>query len=157
MTYQPSGGSGRDGRRGTVNAGSGHSRSIQEVYALLLEISGLHKPLVQTGEKRRGEIMDVVADISRARGCSAGYQPPTGRMGSGRHSRPWPTHEHSMSLALSAAQSGPPTDQFGSTGYGRQVWLGLALPRPRVRESAIRNGDPEHRERPIISFFARGL
>ena len=61
---------------GTVNAGSGHSRSIQEVYALLLDISGLQKPLVQTGEKRRGEIMDVVADIGRARAL-LGWQPAT--------------------------------------------------------------------------------
>ena len=52
---------------GTVNAGSGHSHSIQEVFDLLREITGIDKPLVQSGENRRGEIMDVVAEIGRAR------------------------------------------------------------------------------------------
>jgi nucleoside-diphosphate-sugar epimerase len=52
---------------GTVNAGSGRSHSVQEIHSLLLDITGLDKPLVQTGEGRRGEIMDVVAEVSRAR------------------------------------------------------------------------------------------
>jgi nucleoside-diphosphate-sugar epimerase len=61
---------------GAVNAGTGRSHSVQEVYDLLLEVSGRHKPLVQTGGQRRGEILDVVADIGRARSM-LGWQPAT--------------------------------------------------------------------------------
>ena len=61
---------------GTFNAGSGRSHGIEEVYELILRISGLHKPLLQTGEERRGEIMDVVADVGRARRL-LGWQPST--------------------------------------------------------------------------------
>lgn len=52
---------------GVVNAGSGESHSVAEVYALLAHALSSTKPLVSRGERRTGEVMNVVADIRKAR------------------------------------------------------------------------------------------
>jgi nucleoside-diphosphate-sugar epimerase len=54
------------GEPGTYNAGSGQSTSIGELAAILNRITGRDKPLVSEGRERPEEILDVVADISRA-------------------------------------------------------------------------------------------
>ena len=56
----------RRGVGGVFNAGSGSSVSVGEVAALINQAAGISKPLVSNGERRPGEIMDVVADTSRA-------------------------------------------------------------------------------------------
>ncbi len=55
------------GYKGVVNAGSGESHSVGEVYGLLAHALSSTKPLVSRGERRPGEVMDVVADIRKAR------------------------------------------------------------------------------------------
>jgi len=57
---------------GIYNAGSGRSTSIAELVAVLNRITGFDKPLVSEGRERPEEILDVVADISRAAGGCAG-------------------------------------------------------------------------------------
>jgi nucleoside-diphosphate-sugar epimerase len=56
----------RRGVGGVFNAGSGSSVSVGEIAALINQAAGISKPLVSNGERRPGEIMDVVADTSRA-------------------------------------------------------------------------------------------
>ncbi len=56
----------RPGIRGVYNMGSGRSASVAEVAQLVNEAAGVSKPVVSTGEPRPGEILDVVADTSRA-------------------------------------------------------------------------------------------
>jgi nucleoside-diphosphate-sugar epimerase len=56
----------RPGVRGVFNAGSGYSVSVGEIAGLINDATGTYKPLVSAGEPRPGEIMDVVADTSRA-------------------------------------------------------------------------------------------
>ena len=56
----------RRGVGGVFNAGSGSSVSVGEVAALINQAAGISKPLVSNSERRPGEIMDVVADTSRA-------------------------------------------------------------------------------------------
>lgn len=50
----------------TVNAGSGHSHSIQEIVDLINEHIPRPKALRSRGESRQTELMDVSADITRA-------------------------------------------------------------------------------------------
>lgn len=52
---------------GVFNAGSGQSRSIQEVFDLLKAVTGVEKPVASSVETRRGEIMDIVADVDLSR------------------------------------------------------------------------------------------
>lgn len=56
----------RPGVRGVFNLGSGNSASVGEVAELVNYAVGTDKPVVSAEEQRPGEIMDVVADISRA-------------------------------------------------------------------------------------------
>ena len=57
----------RDAARGkTYNAGSGASVSVRELAAAVNRVTGQHKPVASTGEPRPDEVMDVVADVSRA-------------------------------------------------------------------------------------------
>ncbi len=56
----------RPGLQGVFNLGSGCSTSVAEVAELVMAAAGIRKPIIGTGEQRPGEIMDVVADISRA-------------------------------------------------------------------------------------------
>jgi nucleoside-diphosphate-sugar epimerase len=51
---------------GVFNMGSGRSASVEEVAQLVNKAAGVHKPVVSAGGARAGEIMDTVADNSRA-------------------------------------------------------------------------------------------
>lgn len=52
---------------GIYNAGSGASTSIGELAAMIGRAAGTDKPLVSADQSRPQEVMDVVADITRAR------------------------------------------------------------------------------------------
>jgi nucleoside-diphosphate-sugar epimerase len=56
----------RPGVRGVYNMGSGCSASVAEVARLVNDAAGICKPVVSADEPRPGEILDVVADTSRA-------------------------------------------------------------------------------------------
>lgn len=62
------------GKTGTYNAGSGVSYSIGEIVDMLNSITGLDKPVRDRGERRPNEILDVVADVQKAR-SELGWQP----------------------------------------------------------------------------------
>jgi nucleoside-diphosphate-sugar epimerase len=64
------------GVRGVFNIGSGHSTSVAEVAGLVNAAAGVCKPVVSQGEPRPGEVMDVVADTSRAT-SELGWRPRT--------------------------------------------------------------------------------
>lgn len=66
----------RPGVKGVFNLGSGYSASVGEVAELVNQAAGAHKPVVSAGEQRPGEIMDVVADTSRA-AVELGWRPRT--------------------------------------------------------------------------------
>jgi UDP-glucose 4-epimerase len=55
------------GRQGVFNAGSGASASVAEVARLVRMAAGSQKPLTSRKEERDHEVMDVIADVSRAR------------------------------------------------------------------------------------------
>lgn len=56
----------RPGARGVYNMGSGRSASVAEVVQLVNDAAGVRKAVVSVDEPRPGEILDVVADTSRA-------------------------------------------------------------------------------------------
>jgi UDP-glucose 4-epimerase len=56
----------RPGVRGIFNIGSGRSASVAEIIELVSDAAGIRKPVVNANEQRPGEVMDVVADVSRA-------------------------------------------------------------------------------------------
>ena len=58
------------------NAGSGHSSSPRELADLIGAATGVRKPVVSRGELRADEILDTVADTSRAR-RELGWTPRT--------------------------------------------------------------------------------
>jgi len=62
------------GIRGTYNAGSGVSTSIQELVAVLNGLGAVQKPLISRGESRSVEILDVAADIRKAE-CELNWKP----------------------------------------------------------------------------------
>lgn len=47
------------------NAGSGISMSVEEILNIILKASGIKKPIVSKNRRRKNEVMDVVADISK--------------------------------------------------------------------------------------------
>jgi nucleoside-diphosphate-sugar epimerase len=51
---------------GVYNVGSGRSASVAEVAELVSKAAGISKPLFSADERRPGEILDVIADTSRA-------------------------------------------------------------------------------------------
>jgi nucleoside-diphosphate-sugar epimerase len=55
------------GKTGTYNAGSGASVSVAEVVEIVNQLLGTTKPMVSKLEERRAEVMDVVADVTKAR------------------------------------------------------------------------------------------
>jgi nucleoside-diphosphate-sugar epimerase len=59
---------------GVFNIGSGTSASVEEVADLVNKAAGVRKPLISSGEPRTGEIMDVIADTTRAR-AELGWRP----------------------------------------------------------------------------------
>lgn len=66
----------RPGVRGTYNLGSGRSTSVAEVVELANDAAGFRKPVVSADQPRPGEILDVVADTSRA-AAELGWRPHT--------------------------------------------------------------------------------
>jgi len=62
--------------RGVYNMGSGCSASVAEVARLINDAAGLSKPVVSADQPRPGEILDVVADTSRA-AADLGWRPHT--------------------------------------------------------------------------------
>jgi nucleoside-diphosphate-sugar epimerase len=56
------------------NAGSGCSFSIQDLIARIGALTGYPKPVHSTGALRPGEVLDVVADVSKA-GRELGWRP----------------------------------------------------------------------------------
>jgi nucleoside-diphosphate-sugar epimerase len=54
------------GIRGMFNLGSGSSASVAEVIQLANAAAGVSKPVQSSGKQRPGEVMDVVADTTRA-------------------------------------------------------------------------------------------
>ena len=61
---------------GVFNMGSGCSTSVAEVARLVNHAAGQDKPVVSADEPRPGEVMDVVADTSRA-AAELGWRPRT--------------------------------------------------------------------------------
>jgi len=59
-----------------LNVGSGTSVAVGEIVQCAQRIAGTQKPVEVTGERRRGEVMDVVADVSRIRRY-CGWEPRT--------------------------------------------------------------------------------
>lgn len=66
----------RPGARGVYNMGKGCSASVAEVARLINVAAGLSKPVVSTDQPRPGEILDVIADTSRAT-ADLGWRPHT--------------------------------------------------------------------------------
>jgi nucleoside-diphosphate-sugar epimerase len=62
--------------RGTYNMGSGSSASVQDIAQLISEATGIVKPLTSEETPRANEIMDTIADISRAE-AELGWHPST--------------------------------------------------------------------------------
>lgn len=51
---------------GAFNAGSGSSISVRDVAAMIIGIAGANKPVVSRGLERPDEVLDTVADITKA-------------------------------------------------------------------------------------------
>jgi UDP-glucose 4-epimerase len=58
---------GRHEQSGTYNAGSGVSYSVQEVAERIALLAGTGKRVISRDEARPDEVLDTVADVSRAR------------------------------------------------------------------------------------------
>lgn len=59
---------------GTYNAGSGYSVSVEELAQMVNQVAGTAKALVSREQFRPGEVLDVVADISKVR-AATGWEP----------------------------------------------------------------------------------
>jgi nucleoside-diphosphate-sugar epimerase len=64
----------RADRPGIYNAGTGASVSVGDVITEMAAAAGMQKPVDVTGESRPGEVLDVVADSTRAKDAF-GWQP----------------------------------------------------------------------------------
>ncbi len=64
----------RAGTSGVFNAGSGHSAGIGDVIAELAAVTGIQKPVDESGVTRSGEVLDVIADARHAADVF-GWQP----------------------------------------------------------------------------------
>ena len=62
--------------RGTYNMGSGSSASVEEIGHLISQAAGVVKALVSEESPRPNEIIDTVADVSRAK-AALGWRPRT--------------------------------------------------------------------------------
>lgn len=58
------------------NAGSGVSLSVKEIIGIIFKASGMEKPVVSKHKRRKNEVMDVVADISKIK-KELGWMPET--------------------------------------------------------------------------------
>ena len=47
------------------NVGSGYSLSIKQALDVIFKVSKIQKQVVSKNERRKNEVMDVVADISK--------------------------------------------------------------------------------------------
>jgi len=47
------------------NVGSGESHSVADIVAIVQELAGTNKKIVSAGERRKNEVMDCIADISK--------------------------------------------------------------------------------------------
>lgn len=63
-----------DGR--AFNAGSGESISVKDLAGIIARVAGVEKPFASEGARRNSEVLDVVADISRA-ATVFGWRPAT--------------------------------------------------------------------------------
>jgi nucleoside-diphosphate-sugar epimerase len=63
-----------DGPRSIYNAGTGKSASIADIVAILNRLTGSTRTIIAEGQPRANEVMDVYADITRAR-TELGWQP----------------------------------------------------------------------------------
>lgn len=70
------------------NAGSGASISVADLLDEVAAATGQHKPVHATGEARRDEVMDVVADVSRAK-RELGWTPRIGLRDGLRDTASW--------------------------------------------------------------------
>ena len=50
-----------------INIGSGESYSVAELIQIVQTICGTKLPVISSGEKRQAEIMNTIADISKAK------------------------------------------------------------------------------------------
>lgn len=75
---------------GVYNAGSGTSISVGELGRMVAQVAGTNKPLVSRGEHRQDEVLDTVADITRARG-ELGWRPVIGLEEGLRRTMQWLT------------------------------------------------------------------
>jgi nucleoside-diphosphate-sugar epimerase len=62
------------GKVGIYNAGSSHSISVGQLAALVNRAAGTSKPVISRENYRPGEVLDVVADISKAK-TDVGWEP----------------------------------------------------------------------------------
>jgi nucleoside-diphosphate-sugar epimerase len=62
--------------RGTYNMGSGWSASVEEIAQLISQAAGVEKPVVSESSPRPNEVMNTLADISRAE-SELGWRPST--------------------------------------------------------------------------------
>ena len=54
-------------KQGVFNIGSGYSMSVEEIVNVIFQVSGKSKKIISKEEKRKNEIPDVIADISKIR------------------------------------------------------------------------------------------
>jgi nucleoside-diphosphate-sugar epimerase len=64
----------REDASGAYNAGSGRSYSIEDLVDIIGRVTGRRKTLVDSGQQRPQEVMDVIADIRRAE-ADLGWRP----------------------------------------------------------------------------------
>ena len=64
----------REPSGGIYNAGSGESHSVRDIAERVCGLAGVRKPLRVTGPARANEVLDVVADITRA-SVTLGWRP----------------------------------------------------------------------------------
>jgi nucleoside-diphosphate-sugar epimerase len=65
-----------EGPGGIFNAGSGRSYGVEEIINLISRAAGVRKRVVTRDERRRDEVLDVVADIQKAE-RELGWRPRT--------------------------------------------------------------------------------
>lgn len=58
----------------TYNVGSGSSISVKNIANIVMKIAGINKEIIETGDTRPNEIMDVVADIRKIK-CELNWYP----------------------------------------------------------------------------------
>ncbi len=49
------------------NFGSGEGKSVKEIIEIVQEVAGTHKPVISEEQERKNEVMNVIADITKAK------------------------------------------------------------------------------------------